>query len=333
MRFYKITITNQDGTPALLNGVPMVFSSHDDAGRYKPGALQVEFDLPVVAADIPAGNGFVKIWGVGLDTVNLASMLNLKNIRIETGMMGGLPLAREQANAFPLRRGIIFQGSIFQAFGNWQGVEQSLDLIVTVQLTASPLEAAKTTRPMVFQCDAGKSFQEALAQSMGDSNITSKVQVDPYLVPANPIIFQHDNVQDFAAELLYHSKRINPSPTYLGVKMVKTQAGYDCTDNSGAAQAVADVKFTDLIGQPTWLDLLQMQMRTVMRSDIAVGTTVNMPKEYISLNNAKRVFGAAKEGIFFTGTGWVNQVRHVGNFRHPDANSWVTILDVVLNAK
>jgi hypothetical protein len=333
VRFYRITITNPDGTPAKINGVPLVFSSHNDAGKQIPGALQVEFDLPVVAADVPAGNGFVKIWGVPLEMVNQAASLNLKNIKIEAGMMGGLPLAREQADAFPIRRGVIFQGSVFQSFGNWQGTEQSLDLIVTVQLSPSSSQDTQTTRPMIFQCAAGQSFQDALDQSLNAAAITHNITVDPGLVPANPIIFQHDNMQDFATDLLRHSKRINKSPGYLGVKMVKTQAGYNCSDNSTPDQSGIAVNFKDLIGQPTWLDLLQMQMRVVMRSDIAVGTTIAMPKQYIDLNNAKRVFGAAKEGILFTGTGWVNQVRHIANFRHPDANSWVTILDVILNAK
>ena len=306
----------------------MVFSSHTALDRMIPGALNIEFDLPVLTADIPAGNGFLKIWGIDLATLNKASMLNAMNITIAAGMKTGLPLANEQVAAYPVRNGIIFQGTIFQAFGNWQGTEQSLDMILTTRLSPAPEIKPKSNRPIVFNCQAGQPFQGAISQALSLAGITSKVNVSPLLTPAEPVIFQCSNITTFAQAILDQSKLVMKNPNYLGVKTIKTVYGYDCTDNTVPGAPIG-VFFNDLIGQPTWLDYLVVQMKLVLRSDISVGATVLMPPS-IMLNKAK-IYGVVKNDISFKGTGWVQHVRHIGNFRQQDANSWATVVDSIMN--
>jgi hypothetical protein len=330
MRYYSIEITDQAGLPVSINGKPVAFGSHDLHGNVFRGALNIEFDLPVVTADIPAGNGYLKIWGIDLSTLNLASTLNSKNITISAGMRAGLPLANEQVAASPMRSGILFQGTIFQAFGNWQGTEQSLDLIVTTHLSAAPQVAPVKNKPIVFSCPLGGSFQSSISQAMAAAGITSKISVSPLLTPAEPIIFQAGGINNFARSLMDQSQRIVNNPNYLGVKASKTVYGYQFSDNTTPGAPIG-VFFNDLIGQPTWLDLLTVQMRLVLRSDITVMATVLMPPA-ISLNKSK-VFGVVKNNIAFTGTGWVQSVRHIGNFRQQDANSWVTVVDSILDTK
>jgi hypothetical protein len=331
MRFYRIEITDENGAIVKIGDSPLAFSTHNDFNIFKPGALGIEFDLPMVAADIPAGDGLLKIYGLSLETLNQASTLNLKNIRIEAGMMPGFPLATEQALAQPQRRGIIFEGSIKQAFGTWQGTEQSLDLLVSVQLTSKPQETPKETRAIMFSCDSGANFADSIKKAMNSAGIDAKVSIDSRLVASEPIIFMASSMQEFALMLKRQSKRIIKDAAYIGISAIRRVGGYDFTDNS-AIDSPIPVLFNDLIGQPVWHDAVQAQMKLVMRSDIIVGNMIQMPKEYIAVNRS-RILGTVRDQITFIGTAFVNQVRHVGNSRQPDANAWVTIIDVILNSK
>jgi hypothetical protein len=38
------------------------------------------------------------------------------------------------------------------------------------------------------------------------------------------------------------------------------------------------IQFTDLIGQPTWIEPNTMQVKTVMRADLQVGSIITMPQ-------------------------------------------------------
>lgn len=327
MRFYDISITDQSGTPIIIDGVPMRFTSFKN-GVSTPGALNIEFDIPVVTEDIPAGNAFLKIWGIPLAILNKARSLNYANITIMAGMKFGLPLANAQAAAIPIRNGVIYQGSIFQAFGNWQGAEQTLDLIITTQLSATPQDAASKTKPFVFSCKAGATFADAIKQTMASAKINAVVAIDPSVVAAEPIIFTADTITTFAQTLNDQSIRVKKLPAYPGIKVAKTITGYSFTDNSSPGGGI-NVDFTDLIGQPAWQDFATVQMKTVLRSDIHVTDTVNLPQANV-LNSAK-AFSNLKESIAYKGTAWVKSVRHIGNFRQPDANSWVTVIDALPN--
>src|SRR5690242_7071326 len=135
MRYYSITLTDSvsgkvykpdpTGNGFIKAGAGPTFISYAN-GQTIPGALNIELDMPVVAFDSPQGNGMVRIWGVGLQMIGQASDLNGAKITLSAGRKPGLPLASKQA----IQAGIIVQGSIYQAFGNWQGVNQTLDLLV-----------------------------------------------------------------------------------------------------------------------------------------------------------------------------------------------------------
>lgn len=332
MRFYDISITNQDGNIVLIDNTKMHFTSYIDGflgGVTNPGALNVEMDIPIVTEDVPAGDAYIKIWGIDLNTLNKASNLNFKNISISGGMKKGLPLANLQANAQPIRNGILFQGSILQAFGNWQGNEQTLDLIVTTRLTAKPTDAPKVQKLIVFQCKEKGSIQDSITKALSDAGISSTVQINSKLVASDFMAAKYETVDRFAQDINTITKNIIKDATYIGVKTIKTDKGYLCTDNSTKGTNPIQIAFTDLIGQPTWLDFNTVQLKCVMRSDIKVGDTITMPQS----NVIQGRFFSPKENISYTGTAWVSQVRHIGNFRQADSNSWVTLINCYPNTK
>ena len=328
MRFYDISITDTSGKVISIDGFDMVFTSFKN-GRTIPSALNIEMDIPIVTEDVPAGNAYIKIWGVDLGLINKASNLNFQNIKIMAGMQKGLPLATQQANYSPIRNGIILQGTILQALGNWQGNEQTLDLIIMTRLVTAQAEIAKP-KPIVVECKTGASLQDAITAALSNAGINSIVKCDPGLVPSAPGLFAHyQNINLFAQDMDFHSKRIINRPNYIGLKFAKTSDGYYGTDNTQTADTPIPIEFNDLIGQPTWLNYNEVQLKCVMRSDIKVANTIKMPKS----NIIQGKFFAPKNDIFYTGTAFVSQVRHIGNFRQPDANSWVSVINVFPNIK
>lgn len=68
---------------------------------------------------------FVKVWGIPLSMISQAKNLAFKKIKVYGGFQRALPLAN------PKQAALLVQGYISQAFGNWQGTDMSLDLIVS----------------------------------------------------------------------------------------------------------------------------------------------------------------------------------------------------------
>src|ERR1700722_9326588 len=95
-----------------------------------PGALNLELNVIAVGYALPQGDSWLRLSGIGLRTIGQAANLNINpatgqghtKFILKAGMLKGLPLAN------PAQYGIIAQGQIITAYGNWQGPEQSLDL-------------------------------------------------------------------------------------------------------------------------------------------------------------------------------------------------------------
>ena len=66
-----------------------------------------------------------------------------------------------------------------------------------------------------------------------------------------------------------------------------------------------------------------MQFKCVMRGDISIGGYVKMPKAVVTTTTAASSSLINLKSAF-EGTFQIKQIRHVGNFRQPDAESWVS---------
>ncbi|EAC0818062.1 TPA: hypothetical protein M5337_004731, partial [Salmonella enterica subsp. enterica serovar Typhi str. CT18] len=86
------------------------------------------------------------------------------------------------------------------------------------------------------------------------------------------------------------------------------------------------IEFTDLVGQPTWIQFGTVSIPCVMRSDIQVGDYIRMPKKLRPMIQASS-YSQFRDDSAFTGDFLVSSVRLVGNSRQPDANSWVTVIE------
>lgn len=307
MRYYKIEI---DGFPA--------FTSYAN-GRTNPGALQIEMDIPVAAFSSPHGLAFVKIWGVPLETISQTRDFNFKKIKVYGGFQKGLPLAN------PTQAGLLVQGYISQAFGNWIGKEMSLDIYISPGDGPQAGATRDTPKNLVLNWRKGSSLSEAIKSTLTTAypGFTTKINIDSKLVLQNdePGIFE--NLVQFSQYIQETSRNII-GKNYPGVSITLVDRVFNVFDGSQPGSQAKTVDFKDLIGQPTWIESPSIQFKCAMRSDFQVGDRVIMPKTVVT-NSAQAQSSLINQKVSFTGEFEISVMRHVGNFRQPDASAWVTV--------
>ena len=337
MRRYEINITDETGNPKVVDGVfNGTFTSYKN-GATIPGALNVELDLPVYSWDAPLDGAAVRVWGVGLPLLSQATDFNPSfdnstfcNIQIKAGMAKGLPLANSE------QYGVILEGQIQQAFGNWQGTAQTLDLVVTF-----PCGTARQPRNIIFNCKNGEPFAAAIENTLNTAfkdlpnPPAVKVNIDSNLIAYQDEPAYYENLAQFASFLNSKSKSIIRNPDYYGIKIANNSDNViNVYDGAIPAPTVTQIAFQDLIGQPTWIAPYTLSFKVVMRSGIQVGDRILMPK---IVPAQFKQFGLAlttpqtqsqyKTTSGFQGEFTVSMVRHLGNFRQRDANAWVTVVE------
>lgn len=316
MRYYRIELSDPK-----TGKVTRVFTSFVK-GATDPGALNVELDIYVAPFALPLGNAYVRVWGISLQDVGQASNFTGQNIKIFGGMQAGLPLAN------PKQAGLLVQGSVWQCFGNWQGVVQTLDFIL-ISNTGSPVTPVNIT----FNWKAGTPLAQALATTL-------KIAFPTYaqsITISSDLVLNHDepgfyqSMPQFAQYVKGVSQDIMNTPAYAGVDIVLQENKISIYDGTTPTMP-KQLAFTDLIGQPTWLTPGQIQVKTVMRADLSVSDYIKLPPGQFTTTSSS--FPQYRDASVQQGAFQIDQTRHVGNFRQPDGNSWVSIYNChpVLNA-
>jgi hypothetical protein len=134
MRYYAIKIIGAPSVFVPVPGCPVEgaqFATVADVGYGKqndPGALRCLLRIEMVSLAAVNPNSFVRLYGVDIEMLKQASNLTNLNIEIYAGFWPGLPLATEEAPY----AGAIYCGKIWQAFGNWQDEDMTLDMLLSV---------------------------------------------------------------------------------------------------------------------------------------------------------------------------------------------------------
>ncbi len=327
MRYYSIRLINPQTNNTvtfsqskksfaddLLAPLGPTWTSHNQLGVLNPGALNVELDIPAFTLSTFAFGSQVRIWGVGLEALSQASNLSGLNIELNAGMLPPYNL-----NQTP--HGQIIAGQIFQAFGNWEGVNQHIDLVLS-SLYVVPYKYADISFSYKANTSLVAAIKTALQGAFG-KNI-------PIINTSNPppigydVSFHHNHLTTFCQDLLSITKTL----TYSGVQFAMNgNTVYIFDDNS--KQTIIDLNFHDLIGQPTWIDPVSVQFASVMRSDIVIGSEIKFPPgifpPYVLTTPSAAIPQApAVSKLSFQGKFTVIEVHHYGNFRQADATSWRT---------
>ena len=96
---------------------------------------------------------------------------------------------------------------------------------------------------------------------------------------------------------------------------------------SGTSTQIA---FQDLIGQPTWIESPNIQFKAVMRADLSVGQKITLPPSIVT-NTAQAQSSLVNQRATFQGGFTIVSLRHVGKYRAPTADAWVTIAECAPN--
>jgi hypothetical protein len=295
--------------------------------RTDPGALNIEFDLPITPQHTPQGQHYIRIWGVGLPMLSQASNLNGMSFVLSAGMKPGLPLATAAAP----QAGILVEGEIYQSFGNWQGVNQTLDLIVQGS-------SFVPEHGIAFNWPANTPLAPALSATLyqGFPAYKQNINISAPLLQNAPEWGAYPSLSTFSQYLQVRTQAMGAKSTgnanYPGVQILAVNASKTIYvfDNSYKTVQVA---FQDLIGQPTWMGPGTVSFKTVMRSDIAIYNQIQFPPGVmapfvLTSTNASGIGAQSSSKTAFQGLFSVNEVHHYGNFRQPDGESWNTTFSV-----
>ncbi|MFM0279984.1 hypothetical protein P0D75_18395 [Paraburkholderia sediminicola] len=327
-----------------------------------PNAQQIEFDIVVVSADLPYANPWVRVWGVGLAEIQQASQLNKMQIEVYGGFSAGLPLNDASQS------GLLCRGLVLQAFGNWIGTAQSIDIFIVAggsspssnQTTGNPSSQSTTPVPttneapanIVYQAKQGQPMLQAIVQCLQNAFPQYSIvgAVDQGLVWNKSVTTgYHSTLRTFAQYIRQASLSIiggyAPNRTdYGGVGITLFDNTFTISDQT-TTLGQKTISFIDLIGQPSWVGPGLIQVTTTMRAGISVNDVVLLQASPLTTvydqqgggTNTSFVpepqlggtYAQFKSSNQFTGSAWqVLSVRSVGNFRDPNPLSWVTAYDL-----
>ena len=340
MRWYKIIVTNpQNGQiirPSSLNSLQLPYTwgttlNGSPTGKSIPGAQNIELDIPVFGYASPVSQGFLRIWGIALAEISYPYLVNCK-IDVYAGMGLGLPLAN------PAQAGLILRGQIYQSLGNWENLDQTLDLYLIPPIIGPSTFGNTEYEPpnLVLVWQAGQPLANALRQCLTTAfpSLSVSIDINSALVQDKPDVHVIPNLTALAEWVRAASLRLlNPTggSSYLGVSITikgSTIFIYDNGVSPPGTATIKDVDYKDLIGEPTWIEPLNISFKTVMRADLNVGDYIRLPPG-LSAATQGSFMGTPLSGrpLSFQGLYQIQLMRHVGNFRQPDAASWVTIFN------
>lgn len=339
-RYYKILVgpetTSPTGfTPASNNAGAMwtnfLEPKNGQPGRADLGAQTVEFDIWNYSFDEAVSLGSVKIWGPSKAQIAQAFDFNGADIQVFAGMQPGLPLATADYNA--KQQGLILSGQIFQSFGNWQGVNQTLDFVVIPNPGGTQSQPAN----LAFNWQQGQPLSEAINSVLSAAfpNFKSpKININSALVLPNDEPFTYTTFEQFCKYVRNLSQNILGAnqQNYQGVLIAQQGNQFLVFDGTKVDDGTTSnqIATKDLIGQVTWLGPYQIQFNTVLRADLRIGDTVQFEpiaglQAITSVQSASNV----RQQNTFAGNWQITKVRHVGNSRAPDAQSWITTFQAI----
>ena len=326
MRYYDLKLIDPHGRIAFRA------TSHPN-GKFDPGALQIEFDAPVATFGAPIGGQTISLHGVPLPFLSQARQFGLElddagktiqapyTVELLGGMSAGLPLAK------PLQAGLLVAGTVLQSWGNWEGTEMTLELLVV----AGGGHSMERPANIVLNWRAGMSLGDALKSclSIAFPGVPVQVSVEPNLA------LSYDNPAFFATleQLAIWVEQFTQAQFGSTVRIAQQGAVISVFDSSYKPPLV-QLAFTDFVGQPTWVRPRTMQAKLVLRGDLTLGSLVKLPANFldaagITVTAPNSFAQQAKSKLTFDGPWQVIALRHIGQSRSPDGASWVTVIEVL----
>jgi hypothetical protein len=309
MRYFDIAIFSKDG--AIIER----FRSHDDLSSWKEGALQIELSAAVsLNADAQEGT-LLKIFGVPRKYLQQQYNLNECRIEVFAGMGKGFPLAK------PQQRGMLLKGTILET----SPILEQGNVILTLYITANVINTRKNPTDIFFKIRKGEQFDNAIKNALS-GNIT--VNISSRLVADYNIDKYFKTFEDFISYLKAVSKHTIKDSNYNGIDATHRGGGIIITDFSSASGKTIKIDYSDLIGQPTFRSIGEIDARVVLRADIGIGDLVEFP-DRMNVQFGQGFQLNARQQTTFKGTWQVTELHHIGSSRGDAGDSWVTVIKAI----
>jgi hypothetical protein len=315
-RFYSLTLTPQGST------TPAYTWTSQPNGIYDPGSLQIEYDALVGLYGTPTGASTVRIRGIPLQLISQAQQFAGMTLELKAGMAApGLPLIT------PSQAGTILKGNVYQSFGNWEGVEQTLDFVVMpgVYTIIDPGN-------FVLNWTAGTQLSAALQQtfSVAYPNVPVDMNISADLVQNHDEPHVCGTLDQLAQVVGDITEGVFDNRVNIGI-----QSGRIVVFDQTYVPSPIQLNFNDFVGQPTWIAVNTVQIKMVARADLRLGGIIKMPQ---GLQNLPGIATATQNSALPNGAKYtasfqsnfiVNELRQIGNFRSNDAAQWVTVANCI----
>jgi hypothetical protein len=313
-------------------------------GQNDPGALDVDFDITVTSG-APVGSLTIK--GITPGDISQVTYLTGARIQVFAGFTEGLPLANMQVP----HQGLICDGQIYPAFGNWTGNDLSLTFIIkpgNQSGIGGPTDPKNIVHNLQKNMPLSSALQSALSAAFPNSQFLINIKQSLVLNEPDQGFYQGMEQYMNYIKQLSHSIAGTPSTTgYQGVQAFPVGYGkYVITDFSDPGVPI-QLLFEDLIGQPVWIGVDTIQIKTALRADInaamSAGSNVNVilpasnsvpllvgiqPGAALGLNTPGWTnFYEHGNQLLFSGSWLVNSIRHVGHYRQHTGTDWVSIIE------
>lgn len=309
MRYYDLIVKTASGK--VINQ----WTSHPK-GEFDPGALNIEFDIITAPYGTPIGTQVIMIHGISLADVSQAKQYTGMKVELRAGMKKGLPLAS------PKQAGIIAAGQIFQSFGNWEGTEMVLNFVIT----PSPYSMTNPGN-IVLNWPKGSDLKDAL------SAIFSLAYPGyPVVMNLSQAITEID-ILHYCSSLEQLGTFVENTTTAMGNPVYITiQSGQIIVSDALFVPPVVKLDIYDMVGQPVWIGVNEIQIKLIMRADISIRSHVEMPKELeyapgVVLTSAAAYSSQEKYKSAFNGKFRVKEQRSLGNYKAPSGASWITMIN------
>jgi hypothetical protein len=179
-------------------------------------------------------------------------------------------------------------------------------------------------------------FQSAISETLSRAlpGVPLRIAVSPNLKLAYQDAAMYQNLEQFIGHLRDLSQSVlgavQGKQNYPGIRASSDGRSLDVWDATSQFGSIY-IDPLDLIGQPTWVNRLQIQIKIVMRGEIRPNDTVVLPDTLATVEQGAIWPGTAttpqRRNLSLSGSFTVVTVRHIGDFRNPDGNNWCTLID------
>jgi hypothetical protein len=240
---------------------------------------------------------------------------------LKAGMQAGLPLAN------PKQAGLLVTGEVIQSYGNWQGVDMRLDLVIVPSSYT-----LNSPGNLVLEWKAGQPLSQALQNTLSVAypGVPQSVNLSDQLVLSNTEQHFCSTLQGMAQCLRDITQGYFLGPSYGGVRVTAQNGTIFVWDDTYEPPTI-QLSFTDFVGQPTWIGPNTMVVKLVLRADLQLGTMLKMPQGvqnspgFVGTQPQQQFPSSDKYQTAFQGSFQITELRHIGAYRAPDGSSWVTI--------